>query len=288
MGRPLYPQSFHAPIVRVDPEPEAYPTPAKWSYWNRFDPDADEFFENDEAVYEAVIDASQPPVRIQTTGESVLVAAEDGNSSSDGSSTGRDTPLDEFSHPRDAAASGWRSPEASPQRISSVQRIVSDFHAEADATENEDLSFNHSVTFTIHTLESRSHERRLVPITASPNSPIPDPALRRPPSPSPATLLLDVQSETSDSQSISVRDYAPATPTPSTSPHQRSVLYGTPSPAPSVTPRLFQWSILPVAAVQMSPSPSPAGPLTNYSARRSVTHVNAVPSLISPMHRVVG
>ncbi|KAJ3000909.1 hypothetical protein NUW54_g6715 [Trametes sanguinea] len=45
MGRPLY-SSVRQPAVRVQPEHQ-YPSYEKWSYANAFDPDAEEFFENE-------------------------------------------------------------------------------------------------------------------------------------------------------------------------------------------------------------------------------------------------
>lgn len=290
MGRPLYSQSFQAPIVRVEPEPEAYPAPEKWSYWNRFDPDADEFFENDDAVYEAIIDASQPPVRMQGTGESVHEAVEDSSSSSDASSSGRDSPLQDYPSVRAEGADEWlRRQLEVPQQIPGLRaqrNLEESIGAENVANQTDEPSFDHLIPTNI--FGYRSHERRplLSNTTASSNNPIPDSTTRRTPSPTRVSVSSsDNQSGLPDSLRDSSR--VPAPVTPSTPLTQRSVLYDTPSPAPTVTPRLFQWSIRPVAAVPISPSPSSSGPLTNHSARRSVTHISSVPSLI-PIHRVVG
>lgn len=52
MGRPLYSNAFRStPAVR-DPES---PRCEKWSYLNAFDPDSDEFFDDENAVYEDFI-----------------------------------------------------------------------------------------------------------------------------------------------------------------------------------------------------------------------------------------
>ncbi|KAF8448911.1 hypothetical protein L210DRAFT_3312167, partial [Boletus edulis BED1] len=57
MGRPLYSRTFiTTPAVR-DPEP---PSCERWSYLNAFDPDSDEFFDNENAVYEDFIDPGMP------------------------------------------------------------------------------------------------------------------------------------------------------------------------------------------------------------------------------------
>ena len=60
MGRALFSLTYAAPdpAVRTEPEPEVEPY-SRWSIWNRFDPDSDEFFQD--AEYEAFID----PVNIQ-------------------------------------------------------------------------------------------------------------------------------------------------------------------------------------------------------------------------------
>ncbi|KIJ65539.1 hypothetical protein HYDPIDRAFT_68132, partial [Hydnomerulius pinastri MD-312] len=54
MGRPLFSKAFQTtPAVR-EPEPQCQYE--KWSYLNAFDPDSDEFFESEHAVYEDFID----------------------------------------------------------------------------------------------------------------------------------------------------------------------------------------------------------------------------------------
>src|SRR5262245_34997715 len=58
MGRPLYSLSYTAPAVRTEPEAGDSPY-EKWTYWNAFDPDSDEFFESDNAVLEDFIDLDQ-------------------------------------------------------------------------------------------------------------------------------------------------------------------------------------------------------------------------------------
>ncbi|KAF8508903.1 hypothetical protein JB92DRAFT_2950298 [Gautieria morchelliformis] len=60
MGRPLYTSILlarHATEAAAQPAPPkpTYPVVEKWSRWNAFDPDSDEFFEADNAVYEAFL-----------------------------------------------------------------------------------------------------------------------------------------------------------------------------------------------------------------------------------------
>ncbi|TDL26734.1 hypothetical protein BD410DRAFT_836564 [Rickenella mellea] len=58
MGRPLFSTSLAPPVVRVA-EPEQPTQYEKWSSWNAFDPDSDEFFERDDVVYEAFLTPEQ-------------------------------------------------------------------------------------------------------------------------------------------------------------------------------------------------------------------------------------
>lgn len=75
MGRPLYsiasaqaatttatttPSSDVTIRAAPDAAPD-HPEVRKWSYWNAFDPDADEFFDGPNAVYEAFVDHSPLP-----------------------------------------------------------------------------------------------------------------------------------------------------------------------------------------------------------------------------------
>src|ERR1700692_417065 len=56
MGRPLFSTSYSTPVVRTEPEPAPPTIPfEKWTHWNAFDPDSDEFFESPDAVYEAFL-----------------------------------------------------------------------------------------------------------------------------------------------------------------------------------------------------------------------------------------
>ncbi|KAH9832610.1 uncharacterized protein C8Q71DRAFT_777294 [Rhodofomes roseus] len=90
MGRPLFSQYHQTPAVRVEPE-QPQPACEKWTYWNAFDPDSDEFFERDDAVYEAFVPQDgtalpQPPT---------LMDMPLSSSSSEASSSGRGSPTDE-------------------------------------------------------------------------------------------------------------------------------------------------------------------------------------------------
>lgn len=76
MGRPLYTSILlarHATEVAVQPTPPTHRYPVeKWSRWNAFDPDSDEFFEADDAVYEAFL--SDEEIAERTRGDARLLA----------------------------------------------------------------------------------------------------------------------------------------------------------------------------------------------------------------------
>ncbi|OJA20455.1 hypothetical protein AZE42_06082 [Rhizopogon vesiculosus] len=96
MGRPLYSKAFSTePVVR---EPEPSCPYEKWSYVNAFDPDSDEFFENDQAVYEAFVDhvAAEQSEEEDDVEESDMVVIRMGNASpisSEDSLSDRDSPM---------------------------------------------------------------------------------------------------------------------------------------------------------------------------------------------------
>jgi hypothetical protein len=82
------------------------------------------------------------------------------------------------------------------------------------------------------------------------------------------------------STNIPPRSAPIAIPTrPVTPPNQASWSYGTPSPAPSVTPRLYNWRqpTLPIVG-------SPSSPLPNRTARLSVAHISPTITI----QRVIG
>ena len=79
MGRPLF-STLVAPAVRVA-EPEAVdsklPTYERWSDLNAFDPDSDEFFDGDNVVYEAFLTAEEIAEQEREQGREGEVQGED-------------------------------------------------------------------------------------------------------------------------------------------------------------------------------------------------------------------
>ena len=276
MGRPLY-SSSRQPAVRVEPEPQ-HPAIQKWTYWNAFDPDSDEFFENDDAVYEAFID---PANRIHITADrsAPTVVEVDVSSPSESSSSGRGSPMEviDVEIPENEREQQLRNQRemlrASGIRIldDSVPRTpVSDAQAEASRGLPSDERIQYYMSL-IDRMEAdradRQRERRPAVrerVTTYLDFPPED---SRTPSPEPVQVPV-TRSRTS----------VPSTPArPSTPPAQATPLFASPSPPPSVTPRLYSW-----ASISPTP-PVPASPLTNRGARMSVAHI-VTPSLI-PAHR---
>ncbi|KAI0794442.1 hypothetical protein C8Q74DRAFT_1315157 [Fomes fomentarius] len=272
MGRPLFSSTRQA-AVRVEPEPQ-HPTYEKWTYWNAFDPDSDEFFESDNAVYEAFID---PANRIQLPAdrpEPPAVVDVDVSSSSEASSSGRGTPMEvvdvdnidrQLAREREILRARMRALDDPTPR-----NPVLDAQIEAGRAlpPDERVSYYMSLMDRMQTVqrerredaEARPTVRERIPTYL--DLPLEDESR----SPSPEGVVLS-------------RVSVPTTPArPSTPPAQTTPLFASPSPPPSVTPRLYSWSSL-------APAPGvPASPLTNRGARLSVAHI-VTPALV-PAHRV--
>ncbi|RPD59016.1 hypothetical protein L227DRAFT_504273 [Lentinus tigrinus ALCF2SS1-6] len=281
MGRPLYSAS-RQPAVRVEPEPQ-HPAIQKWTYWNAFDPDADEFFENDDAVYEAFIN---PADRIQITADRTIptVVEVDVSSPSEWSSSGRGTPMGSINveipeNEREQQLLNQREMlRASGMRIldDSVPRnpvLDAQIEAGRGLPSDERVQYYMSLVDRMETVRAERESRPAAEVR---------PVVRER-----VTTYLEFPQE--DSRTPSPEPVPvpvprslpsmPATPArPSTPPAQVTPLFASPSPPPSVTPRLYSWASLSSAA------PVPSSPLTNRGARMSVAHIMP-PALISA-HRV--
>ncbi|KAL7280353.1 hypothetical protein ACG7TL_005274 [Trametes sanguinea] len=270
MGRPLF-SSARQPAVRVQPEPH-YPSYEKWSYANAFDPDAEEFFENDDAVYEAFIDPGQ---QIQLPGSSPLPAtvieAEpiSSPSSSEASSSGRGSPMEAY--PRDMRPATYagllgldetRLPVPTPRNPTLDAQIDAVRGLPADQRVNYYLSLIEQMEVARQRDEDSGESRE-------------DMGQARPTARDRVPTYLDLPQEESRASTPEPVPYVPATPRPSTPPMQPASAYLSPSPPPSVTPRLYSWTAFPPATL-----PPPASPLTNRGARVSVARL-PTPSLVA-------
>ena len=295
MGRPLFSASYTTPAVRSEPQP-APPTILfeKWTYWNAFDPDSDEFFDSPDAVYEAFLDpADVQPVLEERADSSAeperlgeLIARElaesrsDSSASSEGTISGRGSPMAVGSDdPASMLVDAYRVDEFEPRRYS--QRVT-----ESDFTGRTRHQSDHAE-------HQRTREARHIP----PYRYADDDVL--------TTTALDLMNERRVSRVMPPlspfrsRGFIPNFPSTRSitppQPHDRdqddSYPYIThertnPSPPPSVTPRLYSWSARnPLGRADPgSPSPLPLqrqrlrpGPLTNPNARMSLAHLSPAP-----------
>ncbi|KAF9224038.1 hypothetical protein BS17DRAFT_780381 [Gyrodon lividus] len=263
MGRPLFSKAFQTtPAVR-EPEPLPY---QKWSYLNAFDPDSDEFFDNEHAVYEDFIDPGQD----EKEERDMLVVRMDNASpiSTETSLSDTDSPM----------AVGAEDP---------AHLVVDDFH---DLRQMEDREFaltdrSVRVRLAARTLpaelrwESRPsdvmesgrtpHQRTS---SASVNRgfiPYHDYAQRTERLPPPSAPIPVPVMRSRRSTSVDERAF----PSPSTPPsHQTPVAHLSMSPPPSSTPRLYSWARNPTYSI----SPPTSSPFTNVHARTSYTHLSPV------------
>ncbi|KAI1791780.1 major facilitator superfamily domain-containing protein [Ganoderma leucocontextum] len=274
--------ALRVPAVRVEPEPQ-HPTVEKWTYWNAFDPDSDEFFDNDDAVYEAFID---PADRIQLPADPTEPPAEaiDVSSSSEASSSGRGTPMEVVD---DIDTQTNRMMTVTMQDLESRTRIMRAL--DLPLPRNSALDAAIDVGRGLPAEERVTYLRSLLDRTDSDRERAQEPraqaearsALReREPT------YLDWPQEdsrpTTPEPAGGARASVPVTPVrPSTPPAQAAQatpLFISPSPPPSVTPRLYSW-----ATISASGPAVPTSPLTNRGARMSVAHI-VRPSLV-PVHR---
>lgn len=297
MGRALFSQIYAPPTVRTEPEP----TIEKWGVWNKFDPDSDEFFNN--AEFEAFINPGDPQYQRQQEDSIVVVEVEgssDLTSSSEGSVSDRGSPMavgpddpaimiaDVFSHSQwstgsdnwpdsridDLAETEWRSitNNRNPTDALSynVSRATSVF-ARADSARalNDRLArvpVNTLTPFFPSSLRNSTTANELFP--EAPRSP----TLRRSINITPINIPIE--------PSIP----SPMSPgSPMTPPPQRYLLQTpqtmlTPSPPPTVSPRIYRWQHHPLPIGPTSPTIARDGPLPNHRARRSSVQIDVSPA----------
>jgi hypothetical protein len=237
MGQPLFSQSYlSAPAVRTEPEP-SIPPYEKWSYWNPFDPDSDEFVEND-PVYEAfIVLPPSPEPDPDDQRDVVFVPDSESSSSSDSSPNERRSPM----------AVGTDD----PAQMFADALINTDLWGQRPA-----LSPPSNVLYTPGFVPqdtqtrvfARGNRPRSATITVLPLSTSP-----------PRDNLHRVSNRASNAANTSASQGTPVRP--STPPNQMM----TPSPVPSASPHILTWPSF--------ASPSPAGPLTNPNARMSLAHI---------------
>ncbi|KAJ6518929.1 hypothetical protein C8R45DRAFT_949770 [Mycena sanguinolenta] len=274
MGRALFSETYgsKAPAIRV--QSESVPAdPARWSLSNPFDPDSDDFFQG--AEYEAFMDVGEVD-RL----EHPVVASD---SSSDSSDSGRDSPLEDTSRPVHVV---WAPmPDQSPSGAT-YQPVVDEATGEilyARTLPSAD-------TDDAVTIRATAEPERVRPVVVHVGSVLPPSSLRNsttatdleranttgglsPRRVSVPPITIPVASSTSSPPS-------PLTASPTTPPavYSTHMQLMTPSPPPTVSPRIYVWGGRTPASpgspsVRHTYSHSAAGPLTNPGARQSLVRI---------------
>ncbi|KAI6113003.1 hypothetical protein F5141DRAFT_1003378 [Pisolithus sp. B1] len=260
MGRPLFSKAFQStPVVR---EPEESPCPyEKWSYVNAFDPDSDEFFHDERAVYEDFVDPAESAhseeedededrdamvVRLgsfDTTSTTSLSSLSDSASPSVVGAEDLANLVDDFQDLREienteAALTTFNSRiHLDELRWDPVPSAGDGRQRDASASSGTSLLAEAAV----YRRDRPDHVGRRDNVTTPPPSaPIPVPVLR-------------------SRRTVAIDDRTPVTP-----PRQTPIA---PSPPPTVTPRLYSWARGPVSS-------SSGSPFTNPGARTSYTHLS--------------
>jgi hypothetical protein len=278
MGRAFFTSAYRsaspAPTVQIhDHTAESAPSnptqPRRWAE-TRFDPDADAFFDSDDAVYDAFLTPEEALDRAQQHAAADVAEARaarylrtpsessssDDSEGSDGTDSGRVSPVD-------AQIGGPVATTSSTEAVHRQPYVLS--------VPGPDFIASSGTLGLGRQFENWMDHASIVPVPP-PGAPI-EPYTT--PSFIPAT------------PSAPARYAAPATPRSAPSPY----VMASPSPAPSVTPHMYRW-------LQPVPNPlfaSPTrerntlaglgmGPLPNAGARLSRTHVApaimAVPQVI--------
>ncbi|KAJ7446805.1 hypothetical protein FB451DRAFT_1291524 [Mycena latifolia] len=270
MGRALYSETYgvNAPKIRV--EREVVPCPSKWSIYNRFDPDSDEFFEG--AEYEAFMDQVPPDVDVEPL-PATATDSGSGSSESDDSESGRDSPS-----PPVRMSAIWdrlvdESAAAEYQPVPDEQLLldIPGYARADDARDGERVpirvtdehGLQRPVTVSVHPPSSLRNSTTATDLArANASAPIDIPVTRA------------TSSEPElDSASMSMST-TPSTP-PTVYTHLQMM---TPSPPPTVTPRIYVWTHAPGSTASPTrhrdthPAAGP-GPLTNPGARQSLARL---------------
>ncbi|KAI9464733.1 hypothetical protein HD554DRAFT_2040680 [Boletus coccyginus] len=265
MGRPLYSRAFGTtPAVR---EPQT-PSCEKWSYLNAFDPDSDEFFDGEDAVYEDFIDPVIPVLPLEDEDEDeeaeerdmlvVRMGAISPISSESSLSDNEEDPLavraQDPPHLVVDAFHGidqMEEEEEPPVRVRLARRYAS-MEAGWGFSESRQPAQPRRQFATRTAIRTFPQQYDVSLPVPTPSAPIPVPAVSR------------------RSAAVDERAF----PSPSTPPRQTPAAHFPMSPPPTSTPRLYTWARNP----SHSSSPSSSSPFTNPHARTSYTHLS--PALI--------
>lgn len=306
MGRALFSQNYtSSPVVRTEPEPSVDPF-TKWSSWNAFDPDSDEFFDN--AVDELFIDTEEYRQEYQQEQERLSSLGDSGtgsSASSESSESDRGSPMavgsddpailiaDAYSSidweqrflAAGAADVDWRRARDERQRNSLVYASLSSiFNSRAPRRPGAEASDN--------AVPVRANRPRSATVSGGPafhppsslrNSTTANEIGNDPPSSPFTTLTVNISSMAIPVEPSTgpISPQWSATPPETPHPPQEQNMFS-PSPVPTVTPRIYSWNHPWVSRSPTSPSFHGAGgPLTNPSARMSLARIPISPA---PVH----
>ncbi|GJE98568.1 hypothetical protein PsYK624_148010 [Phanerochaete sordida] len=253
MGRPLYSQTHSAPAVRVEPEqPQPY---ERWSYWNPFDPDSEEFFADAE-------DERVCPPESVVRGVSPVLEEVGSSSSSEASMSGRGTPTQEDEGlSAEEVELGFRR-----RALDGVVRAGATVRTVPTPLSPDDDGQTYRAVARPQTSFVRTPYRERNPDWDPPTR-TPSPVLV----PLPRTEVRADFAPMAVARSSPIPIPVPARPTTPQNDAPAAFSYGSPSPPPSVTPRLYTWTALQTAV-------SPGSPLPNRGARRSLAHITPSPA----------
>lgn len=276
MGRPLYSKAFQTePIIR---QPEAPCPYEKWSHINAFDPDSDEFFESDQAVYEAFVDHmplehSEDEEEMEEDREAVVIRLD---LTGEGSLLDRDSPMavggDSLAQYIGQAYRRQTIDPEAPVRVrlaahatpGEVQSDAPVSHESVEIDSSRDVMASLDpppqpifATQPHNIFNHRHHEPRDELPTPTPSTPIPVPGTN--------------SSSSGEGLSLSSFYHHHISSTPPR--RHTSFSRFSPSPPPTVSPRIYTW-----APRRQTYSPAVTSPLPNNNARMSHTHIS--PALV--------
>ncbi|KAG2137626.1 uncharacterized protein EDB93DRAFT_1091093 [Suillus bovinus] len=261
MGRPLYSKAFQTePIIR---EPEAPCPYQKWSHINAFDPDSDEFFENDQAVYEAFVDhlpiEHSEDEEMEEDREAVVIRLD---LTGEGSLLDRDSPMavggDSLAQYIGQAYRRQAPEVETPVRV--LSRESTGINSSRDLMAPSDTPPQPIPAAQLHNIFNHVHHepRDELPLPI-PSAPIPVPSRN------------SQHSSSAEGLSFSSFYHHQLSSTPP--PRHTSLSHFSPSPPPTVSPRIYTW-----APRRQTYSPAATSPLPNNNARMSHAHIS--PALV--------
>ncbi|KAI0057441.1 hypothetical protein BV25DRAFT_1831119 [Artomyces pyxidatus] len=238
MGRAVF-SSAPAVAIVTTPELDAqeYPSYAKWSYNNAWDPDSEEFFED--AVYEAVVPPVDPIAGLESVSSSASSSGRGSPIVVDG--TRPAFPLPTGEDPSNEDFLQWMARVVPDSMLDTLRRSASDASVPIPVEDEGEMLSHYAARYDVVSQDAldRMQARQRSRMRLS------QPAPEEPPSgarvfTSEITPIPLPSSTTHAALVASLRDRA-VTP-PQRIPRQEADL--NPSPPPSVSPRVYSWPVV--------------------------------------------